>query len=318
MSSDNEIILPITDEENACLPLSINVVAKYWNVELPIFEAEELSKQYPNLSGNVFIEGIEIAERHGLSCKIFDSSIGELKKFLNAGVPPIVILPGIGQITQHASIISGYDESEKKFFHYIPKTSDEGIYQGVIPEDLLEKKWTEDGKIAIILAPSDVMSSLNINKDSKEKSYRNCFDSERYALKKNYPQAIDSLKKAIELDESNSTAYSLLGGLLNEQNLSECEQYYQMAIKHNPNCYLAYRGLGNYYLKSQNFAKAEEYYTKAIKVDGERFANIYKNRAYVQEKQQKNSQAKDDLKTYLKLAPKANDRGQIEQAIREL
>lgn len=318
MSSDNEIILPVVNEENACLPLSINVVAKYWNIDLPVFEAEELAKKYPGLSGNVFIEGIELAERHGLSCKILDSSIGELKKILDTGIPPIVILPGIGQVTQHASIISGYDESEKTFFHYVPQASDEGIFQGAIPEDLLEKKWSEDGKIVILLAPTDVMASLNTDKDSKEKSFRYCFNSEREALQKNFNEAINFLKKAIKLDESNSTAYSLLGGMLNEQNSSDCVNYYQSAIKQNPSCYLAYRGLGNYYLKNENFAKAEEYYTKAIEVDAERFANIYKNRAFVREKQQKNSEAKDDLKTYLKLAPKAKDRGPIEQAIREL
>lgn len=318
MSSDNEIILPVVNEENACLPLSINVVAKYWNVDLPVFEAEEQAKKYPNFSGSVFIEGIELAERHGLTCKIFDSSINELKKIVNAGIPPIVILPGIAQVTQHASIISGYDESEKTFFHYVPKASDEGIYQGAIPEDLLEKKWSEDGKVVILIAPTDVISSLDISYDSKEKSYRNCFISERESLQKNHTKAVDYLKKAIELDESNSTAYSLLGGLLNEQNKSECVDYYQKAIKQNPNCYLAYKGLGNYYLKSENFAKAEEFYSKAIEIDGERFANIYKNRAYVRDKQQKTSEAKDDLKTYLKLAPRAQDRGSIEQAIREL
>lgn len=318
MSSDNEIILPVVNEENACLPLSINVIAKYWNIELPIFEAEEQAKKYPDFSGNVFIEGIELAERHGLTCKVFDSTIDELKKIVNAGIPPIVILPGIGQVTQHASIISGYDESEKSFFHYVPKASDEGIYQGAIPEDLLDKKWSEDGKVAILLAPSDILESLNINRDSKEKSYRYCFNSEREALQKNHNKAIDYLKEAIALDESNSTAYSLIGGMLNEQNNSECVDYYQNAIKHNPNCYLAYRGLGNYYLKSQNFAQAEEFYSKAIGIDSDRFANIYKNRAFVREKQQKNQEAKDDLKEYVRLAPKAQDRGQIEQAIREL
>ena len=46
MSSDeNELILPVIDEENICLPLSINVIAKYWNVDLPIFEAEEMAKE---------------------------------------------------------------------------------------------------------------------------------------------------------------------------------------------------------------------------------------------------------------------------------
>ena len=40
--------------------------------------------------------------------------------------------------------------------------------------------------------------------------------------------------------------------------------------------------------------------------------------AYLCEKQNKNSDAKQDLKSYLKYLPRAPDRGIIEQAIREL
>ena len=59
-------------------------------------------------------------------------------------------------------------------------------------------------------------------------------------------------------------------------------------------------------------------YTKAIEIDPKRSAKIYKNRAYLREKQNKNSDAKEDLKSYLKYFPRAPDRGVIEQAIREL
>jgi len=317
-SEENELILPLVKEENVCLPLSINVVSKYWNIDLPIFEAEEISKTYPSLTGNILIEGIELAERHGLTCKILDGTIETLKRIVNAGIPPIVILPGIADTTQHASIISGYDSNEQTILHYVPKATDEGTFQGAIPEDLFEKKWTEDGNIMIVLAPSEIISSLKLDNESKENSYRLCFESERQSLQKNYSGAIQSLKKAIELDHSNSTAFSLLGALLNEQNSQDCVQYYKKAIDINPNCFLAFKGLGNYYLKAQNYQESEKFYSKALEIDSERLASIYKNRAYVREKQQKNSDAKDDLKTYLKHSPKAKDRGSIEQAIREL
>ena len=81
---------------------------------------------------------------------------------------------------------------------------------------------------------------------------------------------------------------------------------------------MTFNGLGNFYLKSNQFEKAENYYTKAIAIDPKRSAKIYKNRAFLREKQNKNSDAKDDLKSYLKYFPKAKDRGIIEQAIREL
>ncbi len=95
-------------------------------------------------------------------------------------------------------------------------------------------------------------------------------------------------------------------------------KYYEKSLGLNNRYYLSYNGLGNFYLKSNNFEKAEQSYSKAIEINPKRSAKIFKNRAYIQEKLGKIQEAKDDLKNYLKLSPKAADRGIIEQAIREL
>ena len=79
---NHELLLPLVEEENICLPLPINVVSKYWNVELPMDEAIDTAKKYSGFEGSVLIEGIEIAERCGLTCKIVHSSLVELKKSL--------------------------------------------------------------------------------------------------------------------------------------------------------------------------------------------------------------------------------------------
>jgi tetratricopeptide (TPR) repeat protein len=318
-SSNHELLLPLVQEENICLPLPINVVSKYWNVDLPIEEALEISKQYPSGAGSVLIEGIELAERNGLACKILHSSISELKIIIDSGIPPIVILPGIPEITQHASVISGYDDTENTILHYIQKGTQEGEQQeGVIPQKIFDKEWSEDGRLLIILAPEDIISSLNIEKNSREESNRLCFISEKLNIQKNTSNALEFLRKAIELDNNNSTALHLLGGILNAQNSEDCIEYYQKSIDLNNDHFLSYNGLGNFYLKSNQFEKAESCYTKAIEINPKRSAKIYKNRAYLREKQKKNSEAKEDLKSYLKFAPKAEDRGIIEQAIREL
>jgi len=318
MGSDHQLLLPLVDEENICLPLPINVVSKYWNITLPMSESIESAKQYANYNGSILIEGIESAERHGLKCKIIHSSLSELKKIIDAGIPPIVILPGIPEITQHASVISGYDDNEKTILHYIQKGNNKGEKQeGAIPQELFDKEWSEDGKMLIILAPPDILSSVKLN-DSNETSNRLCFISERLILQKNTPKVLESLKKAIELDGTNPTALYLLGSILNEQNSNDCIQYYEKCISINRRFYLAYVGLGNYYLKSNQFDKSEVHYSRAIEINPKRSAKIYKNRAYLKEKQNKYSEAKNDLKSYLKLFPKAKDRGIIEQAIREL
>lgn len=315
----HELILPLVDEENICLPLPINVVSKYWNIELPMAEAIETAKKYSGFDGSILIEGIESAERHGLTCKIIHSSLSELKKIIDAGIPPIVILPGIPEITQHASIITGYNDEEKTILHYIQKGNQKGEQQeGAIPQDIFENEWSEEGNLVIVLAPNDILSSLKLENDSSNKSNRLCFDSERSSILKNYSKALESLKQAIEITPKNPTVLHLLGSLMNEQNSTECVEFYEKCLEINNRSYLTYNGLGNFYLKSNQFEKAENYYTKAITIDPKRSAKIYKNRAFLREKQNKNSDAKDDLKSYLKYFPKAKDRGIIEQAIREL
>lgn len=315
----HELLLPLVDEENICLPLPINVVSKYWNTELPMAEAIETAKQYSGFNGSILIEGIESAERHGLICKIVNSSLSELKKIIDSGIPSIVILPGIPEITQHASVITGYNDKENTILHYIQKGNQEGEQQeGAIPQDIFDKEWSEEGRLLIILAPSEILSSIKLENDFSDKPNRLCFISERLNILKNSSKALESLMQAIKLDPKNSVALHQLGAIMNEQNSPECIGFYEKCLEVNSRSYLTYNGLGNFYLKTNQFEKADDYYTKAIEIDPKRSAKIYKNRAYLREKQNKNSDAKEDLKSYLKYFPRAPDRGIIEQAIREL
>lgn len=315
----HQLLLPLVEDENICLPLPINVVSRYWNIELPMAEAIDSAKKYSDFNGSIMIEGIELAERHGLSCKIVHSSLNELKKIIDSGIPPIVILPGIPEITQHASVITGYDEDEKTILHYIQKGNQEGEQQeGAIPQEIFDREWSEEGKLMIIISPPDVLSKISLENDSQNKSNRLCFESEKQNILQNYSEALSSLKESIELDSNNSTALHLYATMLNQQNSPECVSFYEQSFKINARSYLTFNGLGNFYLKTNEFEKAEKFYTKAIEINPKRSAKIYKNRAYLREKLNKNSDAKDDLKSYLKYFPKAPDRGIIEQAIREI
>ena len=316
---EHQLLLPLVEEENICLPLPINVVSRYWNIELPMAEAIESAKKYSDFNGSIITEGIELAERHGLLCKIVHSSLDELKKIIDSGIPPIVILPGIPEITQHASVITGYNEEEKTILHYIQKGNQEGEQQeGAIPQDIFDREWSEEGRLLIIISPLENLSNITLENDSQDKSNRLCFNSEKLNILKNYPEALSSLKESIELDSNNSTALHLYATMLNQQNSSECVSFYEQSSKINARSYLTFNGLGNFYLKTNQFEKAENYYSKAIEINPKRSAKIYKNRAYLREKLNKNSDAKEDLKSYLKYFPKAPDRGIIEQAIREI
>ena len=310
------LFLPLVeeDEENICLPLVVTAVSRYWGLDLPFSEAKEIAKKYPSMRGSIMIEGIELAERHGLTSLILNSTIKELKKTVDMGIPPIVILPGIQDTVQHASIISGYDEVEKTIMHYLPHPDT----VGAIPEQKFDQQWAEDGRLMLLVAPLDILSKVNSENKEMERSNRLCFISERLRLQRKLEDAINVLKKAIEISKNSSTALCLLGGMLNDQNSPDAVQYYQKSIDHNKQCYLAYRGLGNYYLKIKDYPNAEMYYSKSIEINPNRFGPIYKNRGLARLEQNKKTAAKEDFKTYLIQMPNASDRNNILEAIKEL
>jgi tetratricopeptide (TPR) repeat protein len=106
--------------------------------------------------------------------------------------------------------------------------------------------------------------------------------------------------------------------LSNEIGSEETIALYQKAIQLNPEYYLAYRGLGNHYLKKHNFPLAESYYSKAIQINSTRFGPIYKNRAIARMQLGSNQAAKEDLQRYLDQTPAAEDRKSIEDAMLQL
>ncbi|RNJ77381.1 MAG: tetratricopeptide repeat protein [Nitrosopumilus sp. H13] len=313
---ESELLLPLVDEENICLPLPVNVISRYWDIRLPMAEAEETAKKYAGFGGSILIEGIESAERHGLACKIARSSLPELKEIIDSGIPPIVMLPGIPEITQHASVITGYSDEENTMLHYVQKGGRDGEQQeGAIPQDVFEKGWSEEANFIIVIAPPDALSSVRL---AGSKSDRMCLEAERKAVLGDAQGALELLEQAASLDPKNPVTLNLLGGMLNKQGSPECVKYYERCIGANPRSYLAHNGLGNFYLKTGKFGDAEKCYTRAIAINPKRSAKIYKNRAYLREKRGGNSDAKKDLQSYLECFPRAPDRGVIEKAIREI
>lgn len=300
-----ELLLPVVTEENACLPLSINAVARYWNVEIPLPPADS----YPAGSGSVLIEGMESAEGHGLAASVEHADVAALEGAMDRGVPPIVILPGVGGLTHHLSVITGYDE--EAIIHYVPKTSGEGIYEGAIPRDVFDAKWSQDGRIVVLVGPPDRIGSGS-------RSLRLCMEAERASLLGRGPRAESLLETAVSEDPSDSTAWLLLAGIQNGDGRDECVGSYSKCIRLNGRCYLAYRGLGNHYLKRGDEVRADENYTRAIEIDAERNGSVYKNRAYIREKQGRYAEAARDLGEYVRLSPGAPDRGAMERAAAEL
>jgi tetratricopeptide (TPR) repeat protein len=150
------------------------------------------------------------------------------------------------------------------------------------------------------------------------KSNRTCFEAERLRQEGKAGEATEKLYEATELDPENASAWSQLGGIYNEHGSDKAVACYEKAIKLNPKYYLAYRGLGNYYLKKKDHSLAEAYYTKAVEINASRFGPIYKNRAVARMQLGNDAGAKEDLIKYLEQTPGAQDKKAIEDAISQL
>ncbi len=305
------INLPLVsnNEGSGDLPLVMNVVLKYWGEDMSIPRSGATSDK-----GATMIHGIELAERLGIESCIYKSSMKDLKRRIDEGIPPIVIMPGIKATVQHATIVSGYNSEERRILIYVPEPD----AMGAIPESKFEQDWEQDDMTAIIMIPSD-MKGLLKNEDLKfARSNRICFEAEGLRQDGKINEAIDWLERAVQIDRDNSQAWVLLGGVYNETNSDKAIFCYENAMRLNPKSYLSYRGLGNYYLKKRDYPLAETYYSKAIDINSFRFAPIYKNRAIARMQIGNNAGAKEDLIKYLEQMPTAEDRKNIEEALAEL
>jgi hypothetical protein len=314
--SRHTLTLPLVnpDEENICLPLVINVISKYWGEEISLVDAEQIGKKYSGIKGSIMIEGIDLAEKHGLKGYVYRGSVEDIKRKIDQGIPSIVILPGIHETVQHANIICGYEPDEGRILSYIPQPDT----VGAIPETQFQKDWEQDDMISIVLVPQDMKQIIEKQNPQYKESNRICLEVERLRHLRKVPEALEKLSSAVRIDADNAQAWCIKGSILNEQNSQDAISCYEKSIKSNPNYYLALRGLGNFYLKNKDFSQAEVYYSKAIGINPIRFGPIYKNRALVRLQRGDEVGCRNDLVKYLDQVPNASDRGAIEEALNQL
>lgn len=312
-TSEHSLALPLVSkaEENSQLPLVVNVIAKYWGEEL--FPASSGASPV-DARGSVLIRGIEFAESHGFVSYIYKGSIKDLKKRIDQGIPPIVIVPGLLNVMQHALIVSGYSEDEKRIMTYVAEPD----AVGAIPEAKFEDDWNQEERTTIVIVPTDMRDHIDNDGVKFKRSNRLCFESEALRQQNNADGALAKLRMATEIDPDNAQAWCMLGSLYNDLGDRQAAACYESAIKLNPRYYLAHRGLGNYHLKKEDFSKAEAAYSAAIEINPTRLGSIYKNRGIARLRLGNNLGAKSDLLTYLELAPDAPDRSSIAQALSEI
>ncbi|MBA3750721.1 MAG: hypothetical protein H0X03_07530, partial [Nitrosopumilus sp.] len=194
MQKDNNddaarILLPLVNknEENVVFPLVLNVIARFWGEEIPTDEIEKRSSNYQNFKGTVFIEGLEIIEKKlNLSFIVYRGSLSDLKKRIHQGFPVIVVLPGIGNTVQFATIVCGYDANENRILTYVPEPDS----YGAIPEDTFEDGWYQDDFLSILIFPKDMYNIFKDDEFAFEKSNRTYLETERLKIQGNLQESI--------------------------------------------------------------------------------------------------------------------------------
>lgn len=316
LDSEHTLILPLVEnkDDHICLPLAINVILNYWGEYNLDTEAKERSQKYKNNKGSIFIEGIEIAESRGFLVCIFRSNMQGLKKKIDQGIPSIVIMPGLKETIQHATVITGYDPNENRIITYVPEPDTVGS----IPEKIFTELWEQDGSLAITIIPQDMKDINDKYSPNIDPSYRMCFEAERLLSTGKTTEAIEKLKNAVNINKSNELALDMLGSIYNELKSDDALDYFEASIKLNSKFYLAHRGIGNYYFRKEKYPFAEKSYSTAILINPNRFGPIYKNRGIVRLRLDDKKGAISDLNTYLDQCPQAPDKNNIELAIKEL
>lgn len=301
-------------EDEICLPLALNVILTYWGEYNLVKEAKERARKYNDAKGSIFIEGIELAENRGYIVSIFRGNIQGLKKKIDQGIPSIVIMPGLKDTIQHATVISGYDPEENRIVTYVPEPDTVGS----IPEKKFTELWEQDGSLTITIVPEDMKDVNDKESPHTDQSYRMCFEAERLLLTGKTKEAIEKLRNAADTNKGNELALDMLGSIYNELKSDEAKNYFEASIKVNPKFYLSYRGIGNYYLRKEEYLLAEKSYSSAISINPNRFGPIYKNRGIVRLKLDNKEGAISDLNMYLDQCPQANDKNNVELAIKDL
>lgn len=309
----HQISLPLVNknEDKTVFPLVLNVISRFWGEEPPKTEIETRSTSYKDYKGSIFIEGLEIIEKKlNLSSIIYRGSLDDLKKRIDQGIPCIVILPGIAETIQFATIVCGYDENEKRIITYVPEPDS----FGAIPIEKFVKEWEQDDFLTMVVCPADVMNMLKNDSFPFSHSNRVALEAERLRIMGKDTEALSLIQKTIDrYDDAseNPQLLLMLASILNENVDAKCIEYYKKIIEINPKFYLAYRGLGNYYLKKRDYSASNMYYNEAIKISPTRYGPIYKNLGLTYMNVGDNVSAKESFKKYLEQVPEARDRESI-------
>ena len=170
--------------------------------------------------------------------------------------------------------------------------------------------YLDRGNIA--LAISDFTTAIGYQSEIAE-AY--ALRASAYVQQEDFEAAIDDYTLAIEYDDSESTHYINRGMVyIMVENYRLAVADFSEAIVLNPDDSDGYIYIGEAYLLQDNYSDALINLDTAIELDPENVLG-YQLRGRVNRGLAQNEAAIDDFRTYLELAPEADDRDEIESQI---
>jgi tetratricopeptide (TPR) repeat protein len=210
---------------DTCGPSALAAVLGFWKDPVTVEQMESAVLRF-DAHGMDTRDFLAVANRRGFVGQYERGSVGRIKEAIDAGLPPIVAVPG------HAMVAVGYNERTQEVVFAEPV---EGFR--AIPFDALVPTWYGAGFLFIVLRPGAAAELVALGDAARDRGqfreadalYARAIEREPgaaaahvgrgdlYYYWQRYPEAEASYREALRLDPSNCQALNNLAFFLIDQ-----------------------------------------------------------------------------------------------------
>ncbi len=267
-------------DRNYCGPATLAMLMNYWSKEKKYDQHEVAEAIYDEKTKIAYnSDMVFFPSQEGLTAYSFNSTMEELKKLIDSGIPIIVFQKPVKRVKKgHYRIVFGYDEEKKAFVLHDPML---GPNKGIRYKDFQElwnfgdnanmQNWT------LAIFPEDKPS---VFPDLKGSYIFHINMATAYYKKQKYEESIAEWEQAIEKSRNEPTPYPyycLAQIYLDLDRTDEALTYAKEAVEIDEENAFAYDVLGLAYEKKGMVIEAAEALSKAAKLKKEKNSFILKH-----------------------------------------
>lgn len=171
-----------------CGPEAVQAVFEYHGVSVPL--ADLIKELYdPKRKGTLTLQVPPVVRRYGFEPLLDNGSIGALKRAIDAGFPPIIMVR-FSETLAHFFVVSGYSDAGRQIV-----CEDYDYKKLLIPYDRLLPIWKKADNFFMVLRPIEDLLGA----------------AERFASRNEHPRAIEYFLKHLERDANSFRAHAGIG-----------------------------------------------------------------------------------------------------------